>query len=72
MNDNPDRHPTTAEALSDWRAAEQAKNNALIADGAYPLTEWSDVHGRRGPGFMLESVTTAPPTTAAARMNPTR
>jgi choline dehydrogenase-like flavoprotein len=32
---------------------------------AYAVTEWSDVHGGRGPGYMLESVTTAPATTAS-------
>jgi choline dehydrogenase-like flavoprotein len=31
---------------------------------SYAVTEWSDVHGKRGPGFMLESVTTAAATTA--------
>lgn len=32
---------------------------------SYAVTEWSDVHGHRGPGYMLESVTTAPATTAS-------
>jgi choline dehydrogenase-like flavoprotein len=32
---------------------------------SYAVTEWSDVHGKRGPGYMLESVTTAPATTAS-------
>lgn len=32
---------------------------------AYAVTEWSDVHGRRGPGYMLESVTTTAATTAS-------
>jgi choline dehydrogenase-like flavoprotein len=31
---------------------------------AYAVTEFSDVHGRRGPGFMLENVTVAPAVTA--------
>jgi choline dehydrogenase-like flavoprotein len=33
---------------------------------SYAVTEFSDVHGRRGPGFMLENVTVAPMTTAAS------
>lgn len=33
---------------------------------SYAVTEFSDVHGRRGPGFMLENVTVAPTTTAAS------
>jgi len=32
---------------------------------AHAVTEWSDVHGHEGPGYMLESVTTAPATTAS-------
>ena len=33
---------------------------------AYAVTEFSDVHGRRGPGFMLENVTASPAVTANA------
>ena len=33
---------------------------------SYAVTEFSDVHGRRGPGFMLENVAVAPTTTAAS------
>lgn len=33
---------------------------------SYAVTEFSDVHGRRGPGFMLENVSVAPMTTAAS------
>ncbi|MDJ0869934.1 MAG: GMC family oxidoreductase [Myxococcota bacterium] len=33
---------------------------------AYAVTEFSDVHGHRGPGFMLENVTVAPTTTAGS------
>ncbi len=33
---------------------------------SYAVTEFSDVHGRKGPGFMLENVTVAPMTTAAS------
>jgi choline dehydrogenase-like flavoprotein len=33
---------------------------------AYAVTEWSDVHGHRGPGFMIENVTVSPSTTAAS------
>jgi choline dehydrogenase-like flavoprotein len=33
---------------------------------AYAVTEFSDVHGHRGPGFMLESVAVAPATTATS------
>ncbi len=33
---------------------------------SYAVTEFSDVHGRRGPGFMLENVTVSPMTTAAS------
>jgi len=33
---------------------------------AYAVTEWSDVNGHRGPGFMLESVTVAPSVTASS------
>lgn len=33
---------------------------------SYAVTEFSDVHGQRGPGFMLENVTVAPPTTTAS------
>jgi choline dehydrogenase-like flavoprotein len=32
---------------------------------AYAVTEWSDVHGHRGPGYMLESVSSAAATTAS-------
>jgi choline dehydrogenase-like flavoprotein len=32
---------------------------------AYAVTEWSDVFGRRGPGYMLESVATQPANVAA-------
>jgi choline dehydrogenase-like flavoprotein len=32
---------------------------------AYAVTQWSDVLGHGGPGFMIESVTTAPGTTAS-------
>jgi choline dehydrogenase-like flavoprotein len=33
---------------------------------AYAVTEFSDVHGHRGPGFMLESVAVAPAITATS------
>jgi choline dehydrogenase-like flavoprotein len=33
---------------------------------AYAVTEWSDVNGRRGPGFMLENVPAHPLVTASA------
>jgi choline dehydrogenase-like flavoprotein len=33
---------------------------------AYAVTEFSDVHGRRGPGFMLENATASPAVTAHA------
>lgn len=33
---------------------------------AYAVTEFSDVHGRHGPGFMLENVSVAAPVTANA------
>jgi choline dehydrogenase-like flavoprotein len=33
---------------------------------AYAVTEWSDVNGHRGPGFMLENVTVAPSVTASS------
>jgi choline dehydrogenase-like flavoprotein len=33
---------------------------------AYAVTEWSNVHGHRGPGFMIENVTVSPSTTAAS------
>jgi hypothetical protein len=33
---------------------------------AYAVTEWSDVNGQRGPGFMLENVTVAPSVTASS------
>jgi choline dehydrogenase-like flavoprotein len=32
----------------------------------YAVTQFSDVHGHRGPGFMLENVSVAPTTTAAS------
>jgi choline dehydrogenase-like flavoprotein len=33
---------------------------------AYAVTEWSDVNGRRGPGYMLENVTVSPSVTASS------
>jgi choline dehydrogenase-like flavoprotein len=33
---------------------------------AYAVTEWSNVHGHRGPGFMIENTTVSPGTTAAS------
>lgn len=33
---------------------------------AYAVTEFADVHGHTGPGYMLENVTVAPTTTAAS------
>jgi len=33
---------------------------------AYAVTEFSDVHGRRGPGFMLENGTASAPVTASS------
>jgi choline dehydrogenase-like flavoprotein len=33
---------------------------------AYAVTEFSDVHGQRGPGFMIENVTVSPTVTASS------